>query len=161
MPETLKAIAEADLITLGPGSLFTSVIPNLLVRGIADAIVASPAMKVYFVNLMWQPGETLHFSASDHVRAINEHAGKNVVDVAVVNRKPISAPLRTRYAAQAAMPVENDIRELQALGLKVVSRDLAADGEKIRHDPAMIAEAAIHLAGEGRRMRIRSSSTQK
>jgi uncharacterized cofD-like protein len=158
MQETLNAIAEADLITLGPGSLFTSVIPNLLVKGIADAIVASPAMKVYFVNLMWQPGETLHFSASDHVRAINEHAGKNVVDVAVVNRKPIPALLQTQYAAQEAKPVENDIRELQALGLKVVARDLAADGEKVRHDPARIAEAAIHLAGEGRRKRLKAIS---
>jgi uncharacterized cofD-like protein len=158
MPETLKAIAEADLITMGPGSLFTSVIPNLLVKGIADAIVASPALKVYFVNLMWQPGETLHFSASDHVRAINEHARKNVIDVAVVNTKPIPALLQTRYAAQEAKPVENDIRELQALGLRVVTRDLAADGEKVRHDPVLTAEAAINLAVEGRRKRLKAST---
>jgi uncharacterized cofD-like protein len=156
MPETLKAIAEADLITFGPGSLFTSVIPNLLVKGIADAIVASPALKVYFVNLMWQPGETLHFAASDHVRAIYEHARKKVLDVAVINTKPIPALLQRKYAAQKALPVDNDVHRLRAIGLNVVARDLAADGEKIRHDPGMIADVAIHLAGEGRRRRLKT-----
>jgi uncharacterized cofD-like protein len=156
MPETLKAIAEADLITLGPGSLFTSVIPNLLVKGIADAIVSSPALKVYFVNLMWQPGETLHFAASDHVRAIYDHARRKLLDVAVINTKAIPALLRRRYAAQKALPVENDVHRLEAIGLKVVARDLAADGENIRHDPAAIADVAIHLAGEGRRRRLKN-----
>ena len=75
LPAALTAIAEADLITLGPGSLFTSIVPNLLVHGIAAAIRSSPALKCYFVNLMWQPGETDEFSASDHVRAIHRHAG--------------------------------------------------------------------------------------
>ena len=153
--ETLQAIENADLITLGPGSLFTSVIPNLLVKGIPEAIQASPAIKVYFVNLMWQPGETLSFSASDHVSAIYDHARRRLIDVAVINSKPIPALLKSKYAAQRAMPVENDVSELHAMGLKVVARKLAADGEKVRHDPAMLAETAIHLAGEGRRRRLK------
>jgi uncharacterized cofD-like protein len=155
MRETLKAIAEADLITLGPGSLFTSVIPNLLVKGIPEAIEASRAVKVYFVNLMWQPGETLSFSASDHVSAIYDHARHKLIDVAVINTKPIPALLKSKYAAQRAMPVENDVAKLQEMGLKVVSRRLAADGEKVRHDPEMLAETAIHLAGEGRRRKLK------
>jgi len=156
LPETLRAIAEADLITLGPGSLFTSVIPNLLVRGMADAIQDSPAIKAYFVNLMWQPGETIQFCASDHVRAIYEHAGKKVIDVAIINTKKIPAPLKRKYAAQQAMPVENDTGRLAAMGVKVVARELAAEGEKVRHNPEKLAETAVHLAGEGRRKRLRA-----
>ena len=90
MADTLAAIAQADLITLGPGSLFTSVIPNLLVEGISAAIRRSPALKAYFVNLMWQPGETMNFSASDHIRAIHKHAGGRLIDCAVVNVAPDS-----------------------------------------------------------------------
>jgi uncharacterized cofD-like protein len=153
--ETLAAIESADVITLGPGSLFTSVIPNLLVKGIPEAIQRSPAIKVYFVNLMWQPGETLSFTASDHVSAIYDHARHKLIDVAVINTKPIPALLQSKYAAQRAMPVENDISKLHAMGLKVVSRKLAADGDKVRHDPAALAETAIHLAGEGRRRRLK------
>ena len=97
-PETLEAIAAADLISFGPGSLFTSVIPNVLVNGIPDAIRNSPAMKAYFVNLMWQPGETNEFTASDHVRAIHQHAGLNLIDVAIMNTRPITATLKSRYA---------------------------------------------------------------
>jgi uncharacterized cofD-like protein len=156
LPETLNEIARADVITLGPGSLFTSVIPNLLVNGIAESIQASPAMKVYFVNLMWQPGETLQFCASDHVQAIYDHAGKQVVDVAVVNTKSIPAPLRSRYAVERAMPVENDVDRLRAMGLRVVERELAADGDKVRHEPAKLAETVVQLAREARRKRLKS-----
>ncbi len=87
---TLAAIAEADVITLGPGSLFTSVIPNLLVEGIPEAIRRSRALKAYFVNLMWQPGETTNFRASDHVRALANHSGGNLLDYAIVNTRLIS-----------------------------------------------------------------------
>src|SRR5579872_1108366 len=86
LPETLEAIAQADLITFGPGSLFTSLIPNLLVQGIPEAIRRSRAMKAYFVNLMWQPGETIGFRASDHVEALLRHAGKPFLDVVEIGR---------------------------------------------------------------------------
>lgn len=145
MPETLQAIRSADLITFGPGSLFTSIIPNLLVDGIADAIATSPALKLCFVNLMWQPGETSRFTASDHVHAIHEHAGRKLIDTAVVNTSPIPARLQRQYAAQKALPVENDIDRLFAMGVEVVSAKLAAEGEKIRHDPKALADIAVEL----------------
>ena len=100
LPETLEAIAQADVITFGPGSLFTSVIPNVLVKGIPEAIRGSLALRAYFVNLMWQPGETIGFRASDHVAAINRHAGFNLFDVVVVNTRAINVRQRRKYAAQ-------------------------------------------------------------
>jgi uncharacterized cofD-like protein len=147
----LTAIAEADLITLGPGSLFTSVIPNLLVDGIPEAIRSSPAIKAYFVNLMWQPGETTNFSASDHVRAIYRHAGGALLDYAVVNIRGITSSLKKRYAAEAALPVEIDIDALIKLGLKVMPGNLASLTNQVRHDPAATAAVVVKLAQEGRR----------
>jgi uncharacterized cofD-like protein len=155
MPETLQAIAEADLITFGPGSLFTSVIPNVLVTGIPEAIRQSRAAKAYFVNLMWQPGETIEFRASDHVRAIHAHAGSPLLDYAVVNTAPIAAPLRRQYAVKSAQPVENDIERLEALGLTVVGAPLLAAGAKVRHDPAAAAALAVELAAAHRGRRER------
>ena len=153
LPAALNAIAEADVITLGPGSLFTSVIPNLLVSGISAAIRQSPAVKAYFVNLMWQPGETTEFRASDHVRAINQHAGGKLLDYAIVNLRPIPQAVKRRYAQQEALPVENDIGELYKAGLKVMAGRLAHLGEKVRHDPSATAAVAVRLAQEGRHRR--------
>ena len=150
---TLSAIAQADLITLGPGSLFTSVIPNLLVRGIPAAIRRSPAIKAYFVNLMWQPGETTGFRASDHIRAIHGHARGKFLDYAVVNVRPIAPAMRKRYARQAAMPVENDLDAIFRMGLRVMAGNLAQQSGKIRHDPEATAAAVMKLAQEGRRRR--------
>jgi uncharacterized cofD-like protein len=155
LPETLEAIASADLITLGPGSLFTSIIPNLLVKGVAEAIASSPALKVYFVNLMWQPGETLQFSASDHVKALHDHARRKIVDAAVCNVRPIPAFLRREYETQKSMPVENDSEALVAMGVRVLLRELAADGPKVRHDPGVLASTAVELASAARRQRSR------
>jgi uncharacterized cofD-like protein len=152
-PETLAAIDEADLITLGPGSLFTSVIPNLLVEGIPQAIRRSTAVKAYFVNLMWQPGETMNFRASDHVRAICDHAGKGLIEYAVVNVGSARPSLRKKYARQQARPVEVDRDRLEELGVEVVEGDLLHESEKIRHDPAKVAAVALQLAGEGRMRR--------
>jgi len=147
----LTAIAEADVITLGPGSLFTSVIPNLLVDGIPDAIRSSRAVKAYFVNLMWQPGETSHFSASDHVRAIYRHSGRDLLDYAVVNIRSITSNLKKRYAREDALPVEIDIDALMKLGLKVMTASLASLNNQVRHDPAATAAVVVKLAQEGRR----------
>ncbi|MBC8167465.1 MAG: uridine diphosphate-N-acetylglucosamine-binding protein YvcK, partial [Bryobacteraceae bacterium] len=151
LPETLEAIASADLITMGPGSLFTSVIPNLLVRGIGDAIAESGALKAHFVNLMWQPGETIQFTASDHVRAINDHARRRIVDVVVVNSKPIPVTLQEKYAASRAHPVENDIERLSGMGVRVLSRELAAGEGNVRHDSGALARIAVELALASRR----------
>ena len=156
---TLSAIAEADVITFGPGSLFTSVIPNLLVEGIPAAIRNSPAVKAYFVNLMWQPGETMNFRASDHVRAIERHAGGKLLDYAVVNIRPVTSAIKKRYARQSAMPVENDVDTLFKMGIKVVAGNLALLTEKARHDPAAAAAVALKLAQDGRRLRSRQDKT--
>ena len=147
---TLDAIAEADLITLGPGSLFTSVIPNLLVHGIPDAIRRSPALKAYFVNLMWQPGETIDFRASDHVRVIHQHAGGKLLDYAVLNVAPIAPAQKKRYAREEAQPVENDADRIFQMGVKVMAANLLQESARVRHDPDQIAAMAVRLAREGR-----------
>src|SRR5579883_3461759 len=151
---TLAAIKEADLITFGPGSLFTSVIPNLLVEGIPGAIRRSPAVKAYFCNLMWQPGETTNFRASDHVRAIHRHARGPLLDYVVVNTTAILPDLRKKYARQQAHPVENDLPEIARMGLQVIAEPLVQQGEKVRHDPGLLAAVAIELARAGRRRRL-------
>jgi uncharacterized cofD-like protein len=161
LDETLQAIAEADLITLGPGSLFTSVIPNLLVKGVPEAIERSPALKAYFVNLMSQPGETTNFRASDHVAAVMRHAGRarRLIDVCVVNTQPIQRKALDRYQERAAQPVENDVQNLKRLGLKVIGVDLVRMGgrridktdPKIRHDQSVIGAVTLELAQKGRR----------
>ena len=153
LKETLEAIARADLITLGPGSLFTSVIPNLLVSGIPKAIRQSSALKAYFVNLMTQPGETTNFSASDHVRAVDDHAGGKLLDCVVVSTSRISFAVRRRYAEQNAAPIENDTRALESMGLEVIGADLLQKGKKVRHNPAAIAKVAVDLALEARKRR--------
>jgi uncharacterized cofD-like protein len=156
LPDTLAAIAQADVITFGPGSLFTSVIPNLLVTGIADAIRRSPAVKAYFVNLMWQPGETTNFSASQHIGAIHRHARGKLLDYAVLNTREIRPALRRRYARQDSAPVENDFDAIGAMGVNVVCGDLVQESDVVRHNSDAIAAIAIELAVEGRERRQKS-----
>lgn len=152
---TLEAIRRADLICLGPGSLYTSVIPNLLVQGIPEALHAASAPVVYFVNLMWQPGETMNYKASDHVRAILHHSRRGLVDYAVVNTRPVTGAMRRRYAAERVFPVENDKPHMEELGVQVIGKNLLDSGEKVRHDPAAIAEVAVTLAAQARRRQRR------
>jgi uncharacterized cofD-like protein len=158
LSETLEAIAQADLITLGPGSLFTSVIPNLLVDGIPRAIAKSTAAKAYFMNLMTQPGETTGFRASDHLVALRAHAGRwadGLIDVCVVNSRSFTGRLVEQYGAQQARPVEIDAENLGALGIRVVRADLVRANlpggarrapNKIRHDPGSLGAIAMELA---------------
>ena len=159
LPDTLNAIAEADVITFGPGSLFTSVIPNLLVKGIPEAIRNSPAVKAYFVNLMWQPGETTNFRASDHIRAIHQHARGKLLDYAITNMRPIKPALKKRYARQEALPVENDLDAIFKMGVKVMAGKLASNVDRVRHDPAATAAVVVQLAQEGRRRRMAAGAT--
>ena len=155
---TLSAIAAADVITLGPGSLFTSVIPNLLVEGIPEAIRRSQALKAYFVNLMGQPGETAAFTASDHVRAIHRHAGGNLLDYAILNVRPIPPSMKKKYARESAKPVKNDFDELAKAGVSVMGGRLAQIiGSVVRHDPPASAEVVVKLAREARSRRAASA----
>ena len=157
LPETIEAISKADLITLGPGSLYTSVIPNLLVTGISDAIMNSPALKVYFMNLMWQPGETIEFSASKHIHVLHAHAQRKLTDCVVLNSSPIPQGLRRKYARARVKPVENDFDELEKLGIKVVTAELFGPNseKKVRHDPAVLADVTIELASRSRAHQLR------
>jgi uncharacterized cofD-like protein len=146
LPETLDAIARADLITMGPGSLFTSLIPNVLVRGIPEAIASSPAIKVYICNLMTQANESLGRTAADHIRAINRHAGCQLFDYTVLNRKHISSGMKAKYALEGATQVVVDRREVEEMGVKPVLGDYLAEGEVVRHDTARIAADVLTLA---------------
>lgn len=128
-------------------------IPNLLVEGIPAAIVKSPAVKAYFVNLMGQPGETTEFKASDHVRAVHRHAGSRFLDYAIVNIRPITLAVKKRYAREDSRPVENDIDTIFKMGVKVMAGNLAHHGGLVRHDPASTSAVVVKLAQEGRRRR--------
>ena len=161
LPETLEAIAKADLITLGPGSLYTSVIPNLLVTGIPSAIRKSSALKAYFVNLMWQPGETINFAASHHLQALHNHAGSSIVDCVVLNTAKIPTELKKKYARAHVMPVVNDFDALKAAGVKVVTADLVGPQQAartVRHDGESIARVVIDLASRSRNYQLRRES---
>jgi uncharacterized cofD-like protein len=153
LKETLHAIEQADLITLGPGSLFTSVIPNLLVSGIPKAIRQSKALKAYFVNLMSQPGETTNFAAADHVLALRGHAGARLLDYVVMSNSRIPPGVRRRYAEQGSAPIECDKQAIERLGLMAIEADLVQRGYKVRHNPAAVARVAVDLALEGRKRR--------
>jgi uncharacterized cofD-like protein len=152
----------ADLITLGPGSLYTSIIPNLLVDGLPEAIEKSTAMKVYFVNLMWQPGETINFSASAHLQALQDHARRKLIDTVVVNAARIAPSLKRKYAEERVKPVENDIDQMVKLGVKVVTADLVSNASlaqgRIRHDSSALAQVVIDLASRSRAYQVRKAA---
>lgn len=146
LSETLEAIAGADIITLGPGSLFTSLIPNLLVPGIVQAVEQAPGLKLYIGNLMTQPGETMGFSASQHVEAITRHTGRpNLFPHVLLNSQPISEPLLRLYRAEGAHPVVNDTAALKEMGLSVHEKSLAHEADKVRHDSIRLAEAVLEI----------------
>ena len=134
LPEVLQAIAQADLILIGPGSLYTSIIPNLLVAGVAEAIEKSPATCIYIANLMTQPGETRGYSVADHVRAIYQHTRRRLVDWVVINHQAVSPAVARRYRADGAEPVRADVGELQRMGLRCVFDDLLEEHGVVRHN---------------------------
>jgi uncharacterized cofD-like protein len=148
MPQTLEAIAHADLITIGPGSLFTSLIPNLLVRGISEAIVRSPATKVYVCNLMTQANESLGLTAADHIRALNAHAQKPLFDYALINRTPASNEMKAKYALEGACQIVNDLDAIEALGVIPILGDYLEEAGVARHNTARVALDLMQIAAE-------------
>ena len=134
------------MITIGPGSLFTSLIPNLLVRGISQAIVASRATKIYICNLMTQANESLGLSAADHIRALNRHAQKPLFDYALVNRTPASEELTLKYATEGACQILNDLEEIEALGVIPVLGDYLEEAGVARHNTTRVARDLLELA---------------
>lgn len=149
LPAAVEAIKQADLILLGPGSLYTSVIPNLLVDGIAGAICESSVLKVYVGNIMTQDGETEGMTLSDHVSALLKHGGKGLVDLCLANSAPIPRELLDRYWAEGAEPVRVDREAMDALGVEVVERPLTSEeSQYARHSPEALAEAVMEIYEE-------------
>ena len=143
LPKALEAIQEADLILLGPGSLFTSILPNLLIPEIAHAIAKSKAPRVYIANIMTQPGETSGYALADHLRAIRRHTSRRVIDWVVANRQPISPEVAKRYRAGGAEPVAIDLAELQSLGYRVILDNLLEEHGVIRHNPVRLSRLLL------------------
>lgn len=146
LPQALDAIAQADLITLGPGSLYTSLISNLIVSGIPQAIAASRAIKVFVCNLMTQANESLGLSAADHLRALEDHAKTQLFDYALLNTRLVSDELKKKYAAEGAEQIRVDMKEIRKMGLEPVCGDfLEEDAGVARHATGTLAEVLLSL----------------
>ncbi len=158
LKETLAAIAEADLILLGPGSLYTSVITNLLVEGIPEALARARAVRVYVCNLMTQGNESLHLSASQHIERMYAHAHAPFLDYALVNTAPVSSSVRARYAAEGAEVIVPDVAEVARLGIACITEAFAAEGDVLRHDADLVARTVLELARAGRPAANRNGS---
>jgi uncharacterized cofD-like protein len=143
LPEIIEAIEKATLILMGPGSLYTSVIPNLLVTGVAEAIARSQATRVYIPNLMTQPGETDGMTVSEHVQAIYRHTKRRLLDWVIINEHPISSGVADRYRLKGAEPVRADMEKLQKLGLRCAFDNLLEEHGVVRHDSARLAQLLI------------------
>jgi uncharacterized cofD-like protein len=143
LPLALAAIRNADLILMGPGSLYTSVIPNLLIPEIAQAIARSRAPRVYIANLMTQPGETDAYTLADHLRAIQNHTPRRVVDWVVANRRSVSANVARHYRAQGAEPVAIDLNRVQKLRVRVALDNLVEEHGVIRHNSRRLARLLL------------------
>lgn len=148
LPDTLEAIAAADLITLGPGSLYTSLITNLLVKGIPEALTASHATRVYVCNLMTQANESLGLTASQHIEKILQHAGstsQHIFDYALINIGPISPVLLEKYAAEGQQPIEADLDRVRSLGVEPIIGNFVHEGDLLRHDYDKVAERLLQV----------------
>ncbi len=151
LPEAIEAIEQADIVTVGPGSLFTSLIPNLVVAGVAETIRRSKAVKVYVANLMTQPGETDGMTLSDHFDALTDHTGRPpLFGHVLVNSAPISEAMLARYREEGAEPVTDDQDRLENLGLKVHRAPLAHEGQMVRHNPVPLAQAILEILDKER-----------
>jgi uncharacterized cofD-like protein len=145
-PDVLQAIAEADAIVMGPGSLYTSILPNLLVPGLADAVARARALKIYVCNIMTQPGETDSFRVSDHVSALQTQTGKGLADYVVANSEMPSESVLRHYESEGQQLVELDKKALSDLGVRLVkARLLESRGQLVRHNPEKLARAIMRL----------------
>ena len=149
LPACVDAIDEAEMIILGPGSLYTSIIPNLLVKGIPEAIARSDALRVMVLNVMTQNGESEGYKASDHIKALFDHAGGKMCDYCLANSTAVPREMLTRYGRADAEPTEVDEREVNRLGVSVIMAPVASwDSGVVRHDPGRLAEELMCLFRE-------------
>jgi uncharacterized cofD-like protein len=151
LDETLEAIRTADAIVIGPGSVYTSVIPNFLVKDVAEAVAESRALKIYVCNVMTQPGETTDFAASDHVSAVLQQAGVPIFDYVLVNTEEPGASMRERYAGVGSHPVKPDMDRIRLLGLRPIAGNFISQSSVVRHDPDQLAQAIIRLINQQNR----------
>jgi uncharacterized cofD-like protein len=149
----LEAIESADMIVIGPGSLYTSILPNVVIPRLGEALRKARALRVYICNVMTQPGETDGYTAADHLRAIVDHAGL-IADVVLINGSRPSDPLLAAYAAQRQFPVDADIERVRELGATPFFADVVAEDNFVRHDSEALAETIFRLYDRyGRRLR--------
>lgn len=148
LPHAIDAILSADMIILGPGSLYTSIIPNLLVDGIVQALERSKAPKIYVLNIMTQDGETEGYTAFDHLNALLQHSAPHLVDACIYNTAPVPDPIQARYKTADAEPVEIDMQRFREAGVEMYGFPLIAGSSKLaRHDPALLAQAVVNVFG--------------
>jgi uncharacterized cofD-like protein len=145
LPEALHAIHQADLITVGPGSLYTSLVTNLLVEGVSEAVAKARGLRVYICNLMTEANESLGLSASEHIERIYDHARAPIFDYALVNTAPFSVETLARYAAEGAAPIVADIARIEALGVKCIAGDFASEENVVRHATGRVADTLLQL----------------
>lgn len=143
LDDALQAIREADLVLMGPGSLYTSILPNLLIPEIAQAVARSHAPRVYIANLMTQPGETTNYSVAEHLRAIQAHVKPRIVDFVVANRQQVSLAVAKRYRREGASQVTVDAPRLRQLGARVLLGNLLEERNVIRHDSQRLAQLLL------------------
>jgi uncharacterized cofD-like protein len=153
LPETVEAISRADVITLGPGSLYTSLVTNLLVNGIPEALTEARGVRIYICNLMTQANESLNLTASQHIEKIYEHARGPIFDYAIVNTAPVSEELRERYASEGAIAIEPDTDRIEAMGIRCITGDFSAEGGVLRHAADRVAETVLRIGGEAKAAR--------
>ena len=149
LPEALTAIENADVITIGPGSLFTSLVTNLLVKGVPEAISRSKAIKIFVCNLMTQANESLGLTASDHIKAIREHAGRKIFDYALLNSASLSDHLKAKYALEGASQIVCDTEAIEEMGVRPVAGDFLEEGPVARHATDRVARAILDVAMAG------------
>ncbi|MBO5349253.1 MAG: uridine diphosphate-N-acetylglucosamine-binding protein YvcK [Clostridia bacterium] len=160
-PGVAEAIREADAIIIGPGSLYTNVIPNLLVKGVSKAIKESKGFKIYISNIMTEPGQTYNYSLSDHIKAIKRHIGEGMIDYCIYDTGVVMPEYIRKYNMQGAELVEQDIQKAKAEGVKLIKRDLATiDNKFIRHNPDAIARAVIELICEDLKFKDKQNDPQ-
>lgn len=149
LPDAIEEIQNADAIILGPGSLYTSIIPNLLVKDISKAISRTNAMKIYVSNIMTQQGETIGYTLGDHINAIYSHADKVSIDYSIVNNGPIPEYLLERYRTENATPVKIDYNVIRDMNINVIEGNFVSiEKDYLRHDYNYLSEVIFELINE-------------
>ena len=153
-PGVVEAIEEADAIIIGPGNLYTNVLPNLLVKGVTRAIKNCKGFKIYISNIMTEPGQTHEYSLSDHIKAIVDHVGEGVIDYCIYDTGEIVPEIIRKYNEEGSELVDQDTAKAKSMGMHLLKRDLATvDGERIRHNPDAIAASIVELICEDLKFR--------